>query len=56
MYQVVTFPLSQKLYEQDWFDECFLINDEKGLEVYGNCAYFVPVERYNELYPNEIKD
>ena len=52
-YVVVCFPESQKLYDQDWFNECHLINDENGLDKFGSQAYFVPLEYYNQLFKNE---
>lgn len=55
---VVTWPDSQMLIEQEWFDECELINSESLIATYGNEAYFVPLERYNDMYktkPTHIK-
>jgi hypothetical protein len=46
---LVTWPESQKLMEQEWFDECILMNDENHLDGVGSSAYFVPEERYQEL-------
>jgi hypothetical protein len=46
---LVTWPESQKLMEQVWFDECILMNDENHLDEVGSSAYFVPEERYQEL-------
>jgi hypothetical protein len=46
---LVTWPESQKLMEQEWFDECILMNDENHLDDLGSSAYFVPEERYQEL-------
>ena len=40
---VVTWPKSQYLYQQSWFHECALINDEKGISIFGLNAYVVPV-------------
>jgi len=42
------------LFEQKWFEECILINDDRGLEMFGSSAYLVPIDRYNEFY-NIIK-
>lgn len=49
-YYIVTWSESQVFMEEDWFDECFLINDDVGLEMFGSGAYFIPVDRYNEFY------
>lgn len=46
---LVTWPESQNLMEQDWFDECILMNDDNHLDEIGSSAYFVPEERYEEL-------
>jgi len=49
-YIIVMWPESQGLFEFDWFKkECYLINDDEGLEQYGSSAYFIPEERYKEL-------
>jgi hypothetical protein len=31
--------------DQPWFNECYLINDDAGVELYGSSAYFVPCHR-----------
>ena len=49
-YSVITWADSQELFEQEWFDECILINDDVGLEMFGSSAYLVPIDRYNEFY------
>jgi len=48
-YVLVTWPQSQVLMEEDWFDECILMNDENYLEDVGPQAFFVPEERYNQF-------
>ena len=49
-YIVVTWPESQSLMDYDWFeDECELINTKKGIDKYGSAAYYVPIDRYNEI-------
>ncbi len=48
-YVLVCWPESQILMEQEWFDECILMNDENHLDNIGSSAYFVPENRYNEL-------
>lgn len=49
IFVVVAWPESQQLMEQDWFDECTLINNGKALEEFGSSAYLVPDERAREL-------
>lgn len=49
-YILVRWAESQILMEQEWFDECILMNDENHLQEIGSSAYFVPENRYNELY------
>ena len=46
---LISWPESQILMEQEWFDECILMNDENHLENIGSSAYFVPEERMKEL-------
>ena len=46
---LISWPESQILMEQEWFDECILMNDENHLENIGSSAYFVPEERVQEL-------
>ena len=48
-YILVPWPESQVLMEQEWFNECILMNDEQHLDEVGSSAYFVPEERYNEF-------
>ena len=45
-YILVTWPQSQELMEQEWFDECILMNDENHLDEIGSSAFFVPEDRY----------
>lgn len=40
---VVTFPQSDQLKGKPWFNECCLINDQKGISIWGMGAYVVPV-------------
>lgn len=47
-YVLVTWPESQALMDQDWFNECILMNDENHLEDIGPSAYFVPKERMDK--------
>ena len=49
-YILITWPESQMLMEEDWFDEeCILMNDETHLDNIGSSAYFVPEDRYTEF-------
>ena len=45
-YHVVEFPAVQAYMEYDWFyDECFLLNSEEQLELYGSSAYLIHKDR-----------
>ena len=48
-YILVCWPESQMLMEEEWFDECILMNDENHLQEIGSSAYFVPENRLNKL-------
>lgn len=52
IYKVVTWPDSQALMEHKRFEECLLINDGVGLDMFGPSAYMVPIELYLELKEN----
>jgi hypothetical protein len=47
-YVLVTWPESQMLMEEEWYDECVLMNDISHLDNIGSGAYFVPHHRYLE--------
>lgn len=50
-YIIVTFPESQELMDEEWFDdECILINEYPLLDQVGSSAYFVPIARLKEKY------
>lgn len=50
MYALVQWPETQIIMDQPWFDtECFLANNERVLHEIGSSAYFVPVERIEEM-------
>lgn len=50
-YVVIRWPESQILHDQVWFeDEVFLINSDNGFAMFGPDAYFIPEERYKELF------
>ena len=48
-YVLVMWPESQALFEQPWFDDCVLAMSIES------SAYFVPENRYNELYGDKVK-
>ncbi len=50
-YLIVEWPESQ-LFMDQYQNEIFLINDEKGIKQFGNAAYFVK----EKLYKKIIKD
>ena len=53
-YVVVQWPESQELMGLDDFkDNSFLINDEKGIDIYGSSAYFVNADWYNAVLNND---
>ena len=48
-YIIICWPESQELMELDGFREnCSLINGERGLDIYGSCAYLVDKDWYDE--------
>lgn len=53
-YVIVTWPESQELMDEDWFDECILINEEPLLNQVGSAAYFVPISRLKLAYNKEL--
>lgn len=55
-YVLVCWTESQILMEQEWFDECILMNDENHLQEIGSSAYFVPKNRYNDFYKSALED
>ena len=48
-YVLVCWPESQNLMDENWFDECILMNDVAHLDDIGSSAYFVPEDRYIAL-------
>lgn len=45
-YVIITWPDSQELMDEEWFDdECVLINEDPLLSQVGSSAYFVPITR-----------
>lgn len=54
-YVVVCWPESQMLMENEgFFENCTLINTERGLEAYGSSAYLVDEDWYNQLQKGEL--
>lgn len=51
-YILVTWPDSQELMEQAWFNECILVQDIEGHVECGSSAYMVPEERYRSIWKN----
>jgi hypothetical protein len=49
-YVIVTWPESQMLMDEEWFDECVLINQEPLLGQVGSSAYFVPKSRLKDNF------
>ena len=45
-YVIITWPDSQELMDEKWFNECVLINEEPLLSQVGSSAYFVPIARF----------
>lgn len=48
-YTVITWPENQGLINHPRFEECQLIDDEGGIELFGEHAYFVPIDLADEL-------
>lgn len=49
-YIAMSFPEVQTLFEKQGFDDnAYLINDEKGINDFGPCAYFVKKEWLNKV-------
>lgn len=56
-YEVVCWPESQNLMgKKGFFENCSLINSERGLDVYGSSAYLVKSEWYDKVLNGEIAD
>lgn len=55
--EIVCWPESQMLMEKKGFyNNCTLINSEKGLEKYGSSAYLVDKDWYDKFMNNELED
>lgn len=56
-YVIVCWPDSQMLMgKKGFYENCSLINSERGLEVYGSSAYLVDKEWYEKLEKGELDD
>lgn len=56
-YVIVCWPESQMLMEKEGFYEnCSLINSERGLEEYGGSAYLVDKDWYQKFVNGELSD
>lgn len=54
-YVVVCWPESQMLMENEgFFENCTLINTERGLEAYGSSAYLVDENWYDQFQKGEL--
>lgn len=54
---IVCWPESQMLMEKEGFyDNCSLINSERGLEEYGSSAYLVDKDWYQKFINDELSD
>ena len=50
LYFVMMWPDTQELFDLDGFDEnCYLINDDKGMDNFGSSAYFVNLAWYESV-------
>jgi hypothetical protein len=56
-YVIVCWPESQMIMEKEGFYEnCSLINSERGLEEYGSSAYLVDKDWYQKFINGELSD
>lgn len=56
-YEVVCWPESQMLMEKEGFyDNCSLINSDRGLEEFGSSAYLVDKDWYQKFINGELSD
>ena len=52
-YVVVTWPESQDLMDKEgFFENSYLVNDERGIEDFGSSAYFVDEDWLDEVEDN----
>lgn len=56
-YEIVCWPESQMLMEKEgFFENCSLINSERGIEEYGYSAYLVDKDWYQKFINGELSD
>ena len=56
-YVIVCWPESQMLMEKEGFyDNCSLINSDRGLEEFGSSAYLVDKDWYQKFINGELSD
>ena len=56
-YEIVCWPESQMLMEKEgFFDNCSLINSDRGLEEFGSSAYLVDKDWYQKFINGELPD
>ena len=56
-YEIVCWPESQMLMEKEGFyDNCSLINSDRGLEEFGSSAYLVDKDWYQKFINGELSD
>lgn len=56
-YEIVCWPESQMLMEKEgFFDNCSLINSDRGLEEFGSSAYLVDKDWYQKFINGELSD
>ena len=56
-YEIVCWPESQMLMEKEGFyDNCSLINSDRGLEEFGSSAYLVDKDCYQKFINGELSD
>lgn len=51
LYRLVIFSgyALEDLKDKEWFSECRLVFDDKGVELFGKSAFFIPYNRFKEL-------
>lgn len=56
-YEIVCWPESQILMgKEGFYENCSLINSQRGLDEYGSSAFLVDQEWYNKVINGEIPD
>ena len=56
-YEIICWPESQMLMEKEGFyDNCSLINSDRGIEEFGSSAYLVDKDWYQKFINGELSD